>query len=162
VIAVHVRAKPRDGSELGAVGDLVHADPQAEVARVDVEFAFGGHDVRSNQSEPAVAGRLVIGRGRQEELVLPQHLAREVGEHDTELGAGDPSADSARKRATDRSTALLGEPLEQRLHHDPEATDVAAHPPGAVDHAGHFVFATRGHSGELCDVILGLDRESAQ
>ena len=76
----HVLAQPRDGRELDAVGLFVHADPGAEIRRVDTEFTFDVHHVRRDQQQ---AGR-AFGR----EIVLAEHLARHEGHEGPRFGAG--------------------------------------------------------------------------
>ena len=82
----HVLAQPRHGGELHPVGDLVQADPEPEVGRVDLELPLDGDDVRRDQQQ--LAARTV------EELELAEHLAGQEAEHDADLHAGEPAADA--------------------------------------------------------------------
>ena len=52
-LAEEVAAHPRHRGELGAVGDLVQADPEPEVARVGAELALDLDDVRRDQQQLA-------------------------------------------------------------------------------------------------------------
>ena len=71
-LAEEVAAHPGHRGELGAVGDLVQADPEPEVARVGADLALDLDDVRRDQQQLAgVAG---------EDLVLPEDPAGEVGQ----------------------------------------------------------------------------------
>ena len=74
----HVLAQPRHGGELHAVGDLVQADPEPEVARVDLELPLDGDQVRRDQQQ--LAARPV------EELELAEHLAGQEADDERRPG----------------------------------------------------------------------------
>ena len=80
-----VVAHPRHGGELHAVGLLVQAHPQPEVARVGAELALDVDDVGGHEQQPAVGG--------VERVELAQHLAGQEAEQPADLDAGDPRAD---------------------------------------------------------------------
>ena len=74
-----MRPQPRHGGELGAVGDLVQANPQPEVTRHGLEFPFDVDDVRRHQEQ--------LSRVAGEHLVLAENLARQVRQHRPGLNA---------------------------------------------------------------------------
>ena len=79
-LALEVVLEPRERRELELVGDLVQADPEPEVRRVDPELLLGGDDVRGDEQQPAAGA---------EDLVLPEHAGGEEGEQAAGLHAGD-------------------------------------------------------------------------
>ena len=100
-LLLHVRPQPRHRGELGPVRLLVQAHPPAEVVRVDVQLALDHDDVGRDQRQPA--GRGVAARrvrvGRQEQLVLAEHAARQVGQDQPGLHPGHAGADGRDDRA---------------------------------------------------------------
>ncbi len=70
----HVVPEPRRSGKLDPVGLFVQANPEAEVVRVNVEFALHGDDVRRHQQEPAAAGTLQSGASAAKGSYWPRTL----------------------------------------------------------------------------------------
>ena len=98
-LVLHVLAQPRHGGELHPVGHLVQAHPQPEVGRVDLELALDADQVRRDEQQ--------LAAGTVEELELPEHLAGQEAEDETDLHAGQPAADAFAIRPTGFSAASL-------------------------------------------------------
>ena len=99
-LAEEVAAHPRHGGELRAVGHLVQADPQPEVARYDLELALHLDDVRRDEQQLARVGG--------EHLELAEHPAGQVGEHRAGLYAGEPGPDHRRSARPARDRPVSG------------------------------------------------------
>ena len=101
-LAEEVAAHPRHRGELRAVGDLVQADPEPEVARVGAELALHLDDVRRDQQQLARVGG--------EDLVLPEHPPGQVRQDRAGLHAGDPASRSRRRTARLLARRSAGRP----------------------------------------------------
>ena len=102
--------EPRDRPELRAMGLLVQAHPEPEIAGDQVELTLDVDDVGGDQQQPADLP------GRGERLVLPEHLARQPGQRSPELGSGEPWPHRA-DRGVDRGVGPGG---DQRIEGDGE------------------------------------------
>ena len=106
------------------MGLLVQADPQPEVGRVDVQLRRGLHDVGGHEEQT----RLPLGC----EVVLPEHFAREKGEHGPHLKPG-----GARSRTGDGGVQGLGpgrdDGRQGRLEEPAHGFGVGTDPGGPVD-----------------------------
>ncbi len=142
------------------MGDFVNTNPQSEIPGIGLQLSFGRDDIGRHEREPPEAG-LAVHVGRQEKLVLAEHLAGKVRQQHTHLHARHPRADRRHQRAAHRLRALRREFVEQRRHHDFEAADVAFYPAGAVDDRRRFVLVWSTHPGDRDNVVFGVDRQLA-
>ena len=138
-----VAAEPRGRTELHAVGHLVDRDPQPEVLGGEGEPPFDLDDVRADE----VQQPLVVGR--EEHVVLPEDLARDVADQHAGLRA-ERLPLVVRARGTPVEHAL-GERLEQTL----QPVEVRADPIGARHHPGTRTEPLDLHVGEAADQSLG-------
>ncbi len=141
-LVMQMRTQPRHRGELRLMRNLVHADPQPEVAGIDVELAFCSDDVRSHECQATVARMAVFGW--QEQLVLAEHLARKVREQQADLHPGHPRPERTDDRRPHLAGLLRSHLVEQRLHDHLEPADVAFDPSGAVRDKRGLVRMRRG------------------
>ena len=118
-----------------------------------------GHDVGGDQQQPA-RGAGAVGAGRDEELVLAEDPAGQVGQQRPDLHAGHAAAD--RPGHAGGQAAARGDRAHDRRHHLPEGRDVAPHPGRPVHHGGRRDVGRRVQPGEGQHVVLGLVGERAQ
>ena len=102
--AEQVVAQPRHGRELHAVGLLVQAHPQPEVARRDAQQPLDLDDVRRDQQQPALRP---VGPG-PERVELPEHLRRQIAQQHAHLGTGHPRAEARRPAGSTRASRRRG------------------------------------------------------
>ena len=147
---LQVRAEPRGRAELHAVGHLVDRDPQAEVAPGQLEPPLDLDQVGADEvQEPVVVGR-------QERVVLAEHLARDVAEQRADLRP-------ERLAAQIRPRSTLGEnPLGQRFEQALEASGVRVHPLATGHEPGASAEAAAREAGELLDQRLGVGHDLRQ
>ena len=151
-LAEEVRPHPRHGGELGAVGDLVQADPEPEVARVGAELALHLDDVRRDQQQLAGVGG--------EHLVLAEDPAGQVRQHGAGLHAGDPGADRARRARPAACRRRAGSTSGVITSRRPAM--LVAGPVPAVDHAHRRVRRPAAQPGVVGDVPGRLVGQSPQ
>ncbi len=161
--------QPRRGRELHAVGLLVQADPQTEVAGIDVEFALGVDDVGRHQGQ-SPGRRVAVGVRWQEQLVLAEDLSGQVGQDRAELHPGDPGTDRAGQVPGRTAVQPVGAHLlEYGFEYHSEPVDVGSNPSGAVHddrgargfegvHSGEVAHVPGRHAGELAQLRHGLPR----
>ena len=141
-----VVAQPRHGSELHAMGLLVHAHPEPEVRGVDTELPLDLHEVGRDEHEP--------GRALGREVVLAQHLPGHEREQRTGLTAGDLAADGA---GGGTGGALLGvrDLPEHRVHEGGHRVGVERDPGGPVDDDRRGCVTRCVEAGRVGDGLLG-------
>ena len=156
-LLLHVGAEPGHRGELGPVGLLVQADPAAEVAGVHAQLPLDHHDVGRDQRQAPGRGILAGGVrvGRQEQLVLAEDPAGQVGEDQARLHPGDPRPDGRDDGRAGRRAAL-GHLLDQRVEHHAEAVDVGPDPAGPVHDGDNPVVGRAGQAGQLPDRLGDL------
>jgi hypothetical protein len=129
---------------------LVDRDPEAEVAAWQREAAFGLDDVRADEVEHP----LVVGR--EEHVVLPEHLPRDVPEQQADLRAERLPAEL--RPTSSLGHQLAGEGFEQPL----ERPQVGADPFAPRHHPGAGASAVRPEAREVSDQGLGQRNELGQ
>jgi hypothetical protein len=111
--------------------------------------------------------RLAVGPvlvRRQEQLVLAEDPAGQVGEDEPGLDAGDPGPHRGDHRPRrPRGLRALLQPLDQRFQHDAEPVDVRSDPAGPVHHRDEpqRAVAGCGQAGDLVDRLLDGDGKLA-
>ena len=106
------------------MGDLVDRDPEAEVTRSKAQTSLDVDHVGPDEVDASAPF------GRENEVVLPEHLLRQVAEEHADLDAERAGRDAAHRPAdADRTRELLGERPDQAL----EAFDVCPHPTAAIE-----------------------------
>src|SRR6516165_1894110 len=163
-LILHVAAEPAHRRELGPVRLLVQADPAAEIVRVHPQLALHHEDVRRHQGQPA-RWRGTVGSvrvGGKEQLVLPEHPSRQVGEDEPGLHPGDAGSHRRDHRAGLGRPAPFAEVLSERIEDHPEAVHVRPDPPGAVHHRHPADVLGAEHPGDLVDWFRDGGGEPAQ
>ena len=118
--------------ELEGVRRLVQRQPHAELVTWHPEGVLRRLDIRLNIVEAARTQRLAA---EESQIVLSEHLAREVAEEESDLGAEHFLVECAEHLTRDRSVRRLSQKVEsfQGREHALETIDVGIDPVHAIE-----------------------------
>ena len=133
-------SEPRNGRELGPVGDLVKCQPESKLTRREAVPGLQPHHVRTHVVDDVLLFGQLVG---DEKVVLAQHSGRHPGQDQTQLGTahrpagtdqGTGHPDRERGHGAGRSACLQ---LAQRGTKEPlHGCEVRPHPGLPVDDGG--------------------------
>ena len=150
---LEVAAQPRDGGELQLVGDLVQADPEPEVGRVDAELPLGRHDVRRDQQQPAAGAEdLVLARAPGEERKASRPPAwTPVAREPMAVASGPGRLPCFSVSASTSGSSSAAMPLVLASTQPGRSTTATSGtgPPGTGLHAGQLLDVRDGDGGGL-------------